>query len=235
MYKNIELLNTNEHKNIAIKQVADVAYAQELTSSPITVPEFFEACKDYPIVFAKDANNNSWFATVLLGYKEKENIFINNETKFWEPNRYIPAFIRRYPFVSVAQSGAQDIAIAVEGEYKSEDEKDASRKLFNEDGSNTEFLNSVISFLNQYQNDAVATTAFINQLNDWELLEEKTATITTADNKIYNINGLFIVNEEKLKHLSKKKQEDICNKNASPLITAHLISLSNIARLGRRG
>lgn len=27
MYKNVELLNTNEHKNIAIKQVADVAYA----------------------------------------------------------------------------------------------------------------------------------------------------------------------------------------------------------------
>lgn len=68
MYKNVELLNTNEHKNLAIKQVADVAYAQELTSSPITVPEFFEACKDYPIVFAKDASNNSWFATVLLGY-----------------------------------------------------------------------------------------------------------------------------------------------------------------------
>ena len=38
------------------------------------------------------------------------------------------------------------------------------------------------------------------------------------------------VNEEKLKHLSKKRKEELFNKNAIPLITAHLISLSNIKR-----
>jgi hypothetical protein len=41
-----------------------------------------------------------------------------------------------------------------------------------------------------------------------------------------------VVNEEKLRHLSKKKKDDICEKNAYSLITAHLISLSNIQKLG---
>ena len=69
-------------------------------------------------------------------------------------------------------------------------------------------------------------------MEEWELLEEKIATIITQEQEQFNINGLFIVNEEKLKHLSKKKKEEICNKNAIPLITTHLISLSNIQKLG---
>lgn len=40
-----------------------------------------------------------------------------------------------------------------------------------------------------------------------------------------------MINEEKLKNLSKKKKNEINDKNAIPLITAHLISLSNIQKL----
>ena len=51
-------------------------------------------------------------------------------------------------------------------------------------------------------------------------------------NEQFNTNSFFIVNEEKLKHLCKKRKEEICNKKVIPLITAHLISLSNIQKLG---
>lgn len=78
----------------------------------------------------------------------------------------------------------------------------------------------------------MATKEFVKQLDEWELLEEKIATVITPNQEQFNINGLYIVNEEKLKHLSKKKKDEICNKNAIPLITAHLISLSNIQKLG---
>ena len=123
----------------------------------------------------------------------------------------------------------------VEANEKNND-KTNNKKLFINDNkeqtTNSEFLNNVLAFLNEFQNDAIATTQFIKQLDELGVLEEKTATVKTQNNEAYNINGMFVINEDKLKHLSKKKQDDICSKNAIPLITAHLISLSNIARLG---
>ena len=67
-------------------------------------------------------------------------------------------------------------------------------------------------------------------MNEWELLEEKNAKVVISKDEQYNINGFYVVNEEKLKHLSKKRKEELFNKNVTPLITAHLISLSNIQR-----
>lgn len=232
MYKNLQPINKTEDKNKSIKEIKDFSYAKEQISAPITVAEFYEACKDYPIVFAKDANN-SWMATAMLGFKEKENLFID-EKGMWEKQRYVPAHIRRYPFIYVNNENNDQLTLGVEAEFKSEAKEDETRKLFLEDGNNSQFLNSILGFLNQFHADAQATAQFIKQLEDWELLEEKVANITTPEGKNYTINGFYVVNEEKLKHLSNKKKDAICKKNVTPLITAHLISLSNIQKLGSK-
>ena len=233
MYKNLEILNKITHKENSVKEIKDFSFAKNLINAPITVTEFFEACKNYPILFAKDKNDN-WFASVMLGFKENENIFVDNKGN-WDKLHYVPAFVRRYPFVFVAQeNNKEQLLVALDKEYLSSDKKDEPRKLFDDKGENSEFLNNVLTFLNQFQNDSIATKEFIKQLDDWELLEEKTATVVTPTQEQFNITGLFIVNEEKLKHLSKKKKDEINDKNVIPLITAHLISLSNIQKLGAK-
>lgn len=230
MYQNLEIVNKDNHKNQSVREIKDFSYAKNIMNAPITIAEFFEACKNYPIFFAKDKNND-WFASVMLGYKENVNIFVNDEGN-WDKLHYIPAFIRKYPFVFINQTDKEELLLAVEKDCLSEDKNDEIRKLFNDNNENTEFLNNVLTFLNQFHTDSISTKEFIKQLEEWELLEEKIATIITQEQEQFNINGLFIVNEEKLKHLSKKKKEEICNKNAIPLITTHLISLSNIQKLG---
>ena len=229
MYKNLEIVNKIAHKENNIKEVKDFSYAKNLTSVPITVAEFFEACKNYPILFAKDKSNN-WFASIILGFKENENLFIDNKGN-WDKLHYVPAYVRKYPFVFVEQN-EQEQLLGVEKEFLSVDKKDEKRKFFDDKNENTEILNNVLIFLNQFQNDSIATKEFIKQLVEWELLEEKIAIIINEKKEQFNINGFYIVNEEKLKHLSKKRKEEICNKNANALITAHLISLSNIQKLG---
>ena len=231
MYKNLEILNKITHKENSVKEIKDFSFAKNLINAPITVTEFFEACKNYPIFFAKDANDN-WFASVMLGFKENSNIFVNDKGE-WEKLHYVPAFVRRYPFVFVEQeNNKEQLLVALDKEYLSSDKKDESRKLFDDKDENSKFLNNVLAFLNQFQADSIATKEFVKQLNDWELLEEKTATVITPKQEQFNITGLFIVNEDKLKHLSKKKRDEINDKNVIPLITAHLISLSNIQKLG---
>lgn len=231
MYKKLEILNKITHKENSVKEIKDFSFAKNLINAPITVTEFFEACKNYPIFFAKDVNEN-WFASVMLGFKENENVFVN-DNGVWDKLHYVPAFVRRYPFVFIEQNdNKEQLLVALDKDSLSSDKKNESRKLFDDKGENSEFLNNALNFLNQFQNDSIATKEFVKQLNDWELLEEKTATVTTANQEQFNLTGLYIVNEDKLKHLSKKKKDEINDKNAIPLITAHLISLSNIQKLG---
>ena len=148
----------------------------------------------------------------------------------WKELHYIPAFVRTYPFILVNQENQKDLVIAIEKDFLTDEEN--PKKLFDTEGNNSEFLNSALNFLNQYYADSISTTQFIKQLEDWELLEEKIATVVNNKSEKFNLNGFFVINEEKLKHLSKKKKDDICAKNAYSLITAHLISLSNIQKLG---
>lgn len=228
MYKKLEVLNKIEHKNKGVLEVTDFLYSKNLINAPIAISEFFEACKNYPIFFSKD-KDGKWFSTVLLGYKENENLFVDKKGA-WKELHYIPAFVRSYPFILSNNSERKELLLAVEKESLSESE--TSKKLFDENGNNSEFLNGVLGFLNQFYSDTMATSEFIKQLEEWELLEEKVANVVNSKNEKYSLNGFFVVNEEKLKHLSKKKKDDICAKNAYALITAHLISLSNIHKLG---
>lgn len=232
MYKNVEAINSITHLKSGIKEINSFSYAKELIHAPITIAEFYESCKDYPIVFAKDANE-SWSALALIGYKEKINLFIDSKG-VWEKNRYIPAFIRRYPFIFVAQQGSEELTLAFDLTCKEENCQNKERAFFDEDAKATPFLQGIMSFLTQFQNDAKATAEFIKQLDDWGLIEARMANIITPSNETFTLNGFYVINEEKLRHLSKKKKEEIYTKNAIPLITAHLISLSNIQRMGNR-
>ena len=228
MYKKLEVLNKIQHKSKGVAEVTDFLYSKNLINAPIALSEFFEACKNYPIFFAKD-KDNKWFSTALLGYKEGENLFVDKKG-VWKELHYIPAFVRSYPFILVNQENKKELVIAIEGEYLNE--KESSKKLFDENGNNSEFLNKAIGFLNQYYADSLSTNEFIKQLESWELLEEKVVNILNSKNEKFTLGGFYVINEEKLKHLSKKKKDDICAKNAYALITAHLISLSNIQKLG---
>lgn len=227
MYKNIELINSVEHKKGAIKDVIDYSFSKELSNCLVTVSEFFEACKDYPILFAKDANNE-WFASIMLGLKEKENLCVD-EAGNWKSSKYIPAFIRRYPFVFV--SDKDKLALAYDTTYKTTKDENPTKAFFDENGNNSEFLNATLRFLTNFQADALSTSKFVAELEKLELLEQKSASIKTQSNETITINGFFVVNEDKLKNLNEKKKGDLCKRGAIPLITAHLISLSNIKKL----
>ncbi len=227
MYKSIELINSIEHKNGAVKDVTDYSFSKELSNCLVTVSEFFEACKDYPILFAKDSKNE-WFASVMLGLKEKDNLSIDEKGN-WKSGKYIPAFIRRYPFVFV--SDKDKLALAYDSTYKTTKEANPTKAFFDENGNNSEFLNGTLRFLTNFQADALSTAKFVSELEKLELLEQKSATIKTLSNETITINGFFVLNEDKLKNLNEKKKSDLCKRGAIPLITAHLISLSNIRKL----
>ena len=226
MYNNIELITKNEHKDTGVANVEGFAHAKDLTTSMITMSEYYQSCKSYPIVFAKN-EEEGWFSVALLGFEQK-NIFVDEEGK-WKENCYIPAYVRRYPFIYIKNK--EELLLGFDADQKV-DKKDAgTRYFFDEEGEKTEFVNNVLQFMNQVQNSSKETQAFIEQLDKLDLLEPSNITGKSAEGKEISVTGFWVLKEDKLNELTQKNKTMLCKKNYMQPITAHLISLSNIKSL----
>jgi len=228
MYNNIELITKDSHKDAGVANVEGFSHAKELNTSMITMSEFYQSCKNYPIVFANN-EEEGWFAVALLGL-EKENKFVSEEG-VWKEGCYIPAYVRRYPFIYIKNE--DDLLLGFDADHKVSKEEAGERHFFDEKEETTPFVANVLTFMNQVQNLTKATSEFIETLVEMDVLEESAITGKNAEGKEISVNGFWVLKEEKLEKLTKKNKAKLCEKNYMQAITAHLISLSNIQGLSK--
>jgi len=226
MFKQLENITLESHKDTGIKLATDFSQSKELTSAPITANEYYEACKHYPILFAKEANG-TWFSLALLGV-EKRNTFVE-ENGQWRKNCYIPAFVGRYPFLFLEQEGNLHLTFDTTQQIKKSDAEE--NYFFEEDGKHSAFLTKLVKALTQTQKFNLLTQDFIKTLDELGILEESGMNGKTAEGKDFSVGGFFIVKEEKLAKLTQKAQAKLCKKGYTQLLTAHMISISNIQKL----
>ncbi len=219
-------LNRETHKNKKIAPSGDFKFAAKTNSIVLTCIEFIEAAKEYPIVFAKISDEES-VPVALVGLRNDENLFVDADGK-WDA-RYIPAFVRRYPFV-LAEGENNQFTVCVDEAYPGLGEKEG-QALFDEKGENTPFLQNALDFLNNYQAQFAATKNFVKTLQKNDLLEEMSAKAAMASGENYLLNGLLVVNEQKLHDLGPKKIFDMLQSNDLAWVYAHLMSLGNMHRL----
>jgi hypothetical protein len=222
MYKNVKLL-TKSDKDLKVDVVKSFKYAKELTQCIVTVDEFFKASRSQPIVFAKN-EAGEYFATAILGV-EDANIFVNGKGE-WSKGEYIPAYVRRYPFIFVQENNT--LALAYDSECKEVNEK-KGKDLFDAD-ENSEYLNSIMKFMQEYQNSSQKSAMFIKALDELGLLEDTNANLN-IDGKKFTFTGFKRVNEKKLSELSDEDKLKLIKNGSYNLIVAHLISLSNFDKL----
>jgi hypothetical protein len=227
-------LNRNQHKDLRLKGLQNLKFAMSAHSVPLTGVEFPAAARDLPILFAgTDVSNAGPMA--LLGLRQNENLFVDTDGQ-WAPNAYIPAFIRRYPFVlaekPVDQVGGDDFTVFLDEAYEGFGVNDGER-LFKEDGSETEFLTNAVNFLGEFQQHVARTKWFMEQLRKHDLLEPRNITLR-KDDKSVGLTGLFVVNEDKLRQLDEKTTHEFLREGVLGWIYAHLLSLPNIDRVSQR-
>ncbi|MDR3445179.1 MULTISPECIES: SapC family protein [Dyella] len=226
-------LNRTEHKDLRIKPIPNLKFASTVHSVPLTGVEFPAAARDLPILFG-GLTVDSAGPLALLGLRENENLFINADGH-WEANAYIPAFVRRYPFVLAEKpAGAEgdDFTVFLDEAYEGFNTAEGEA-LFKDDGSETEVLNNAVRFLGEYQQHVSRTQWFMEQLRKHNLLEPRNIRLE-KDGKSINLNGLFVVNEEKLRQLDEKTALEFLREGVYGWIYAHLLSLANIDRVSQR-
>ena len=226
-------LNRNQHKDLRLKGIPSMKFAAAAHSVPLTGAEFPVAARDVPILFAGQSMEDAG-PMALLGLRQNENLLVDNNGQ-WAPGVYVPAFVRRYPFILAEKpEGAEgdDFTVFLDEAYEGFGSEEGER-LFKEDGSDSEMLANAVGFLGEFQQHVVRTHWFMDQLRKHQLLEPRNIRLEKDGNAI-NLNGLFVVNEEKLRQLDEKTAHEFLKEGVMGWIYAHLLSLPNIDRLAQR-
>lgn len=99
-------LNRTQHKDLRLKGIPSLRFAAGVHSVPLTGVEFPAAARDLPILFAGSSMEEAG-PMALLGLRQNENLFIDADGQ-WAANTYVPAFVRRYPFVLAEKPAGEE-------------------------------------------------------------------------------------------------------------------------------
>lgn len=219
-------LNKNDHKDLKIQGGGgDYSFAANTNSVILAGIEFSEAAKEYPIVFAKAGE--AMVPVALLGVRNEENLFVDNAGG-WDA-RYIPAFVRRYPFV-LAETGDEGQRMVCIDESYAGFSREEGEPLFTGEEP-TPVLQQAIDFLEEYQRQYLRTEMFINRLKELDLLQELNAKIDMADGQQFALSGLMVVDEKKLLGLSDEQALALFRSGELAWLYCHLMSLGCLGRM----
>ena len=237
-YKKVVPLNKETHGELHVEEVKDYLHTRQTNSIYIAAVEFLPAAREYPIVFAKGADER-FFPALLLGLEENKNLFVDEQGKWLA--EYIPAYVRRYPFIlAVPDDAGQDtgqdttFTVCIDEAFPGFNHDQAGKPLFGKQGKQTELLDQAMDFLRDYQSQVQLTAGFCQNLTELDLFEPMQANIELASGAKHVLGGFFGINRDKLKALKPEQLAELLKSDEMELIFAHLSSLSNLDKLMQR-
>ena len=229
IYERAVQVNPRQHKDVSIKAGSDFGFAKDVNSVPLMTVEFDLACAEYAIVFAGD--RDGVMPAALLGVRDNENLYVD-ENGAWSA-KYIPAFVRRYPFVFSSADGAQ-FTLCLDEEFHGVNRRGLGERLFDAGGERTQYLQNVLNFLQAYQAQFEATRAFAQRLVELNLLEAMQAQFTLRSGQKITLGGFMTVSRARLKALSGDALAKLAASGDLDLIYAHLHSQRNFTPTAER-
>lgn len=226
-YQKPEPLNAARHRDLRLTaENPNFSFAASTNSIPLMAVEFARAALDFPIVFA-GAPNSIQSPAVVVGLKSTENGFIDAEGR-WLAS-YIPAFVRRYPFVLAEQPNSKELTVMIDVAY-SGFSTDRGQRIFTEKGEPSEFLHNAINFLRDFHDQSQRTRDFVQELKNLDLLVPRQFQITQEGKTVFTLCDFYVVDETLLGKLSDMQLISLGRRGYLMLIYAHLFSLANMQK-----
>jgi len=225
MYKNLVLLDKEEHKNLKINPIQNLFFAKNLNFIPTLAQEISHISTAFPVVFTGD-EKPSLVTLVGLGV---DNLAINQEGK-WITS-YVPAMLRKYPFHLAATQENLDNKVILIDEDSELFSTTTGTALFNENGEAGESLENAKKFLIGFEQQAVSTAAIIATIVKADILEDREIAVGEGEDKKILVNGFKIIDTEKLYALSDDILADWARKGILRFIDEHVKSLAHIENL----
>lgn len=224
LYKGLEPIQRQKHGDMRFRRIDAIDEIKNTHAVPLTVDEFIMAQRNYPIIFSAGEMS---VPLALMALHEGTNTFFGEDGKPVEDNIYIPAYIRRYPFMLARLHPESDqLSLCVDPTAGAVGDFKDGAPLF--DGDNpAEETNEVLKFCEQFEQAAQRTQGFMEELSKNDLLMDGELTISTGEDSPPSVyRGFQMVDEEKFRALSGDKLRKMNQSGLLPLVFAHLMSLS---------
>lgn len=225
LYKQPEPLHRQRHRNLGIKTVErPFEFLREAHFVPALMGEFGIACGHYPIIFIGENK----LPVLVMGLRPGENLFIDDKG-FFNLDAIVPAFVRRYPFVSAANTDGQPSTVCIDRASDMISDK-PDFPFFDENGEPTQIVENAIQFVSAFESDTQITEAFVKRIVELGLLHKKELSINApppegGEPKPVKIAEYFGVDEEKFQALPAETLAELRSNGYLGAIYAHFISL----------
>ncbi|MEO8496666.1 MAG: SapC family protein [Planctomycetota bacterium] len=226
-YENVAPVSPQRHGALSIDR-ADFGFAAHVNSVPLMAVEMTAAAAEYTIVFA--GNAEAVAPVVILGLEGTKNEYVDEAGK-WTAD-YIPAFVRRYPFVFSQQENTYTLCVDESWNGCNKDGK--GDRLFDDKGERTEYLSRMLKFLEESQAHFVRTQTYCKHLKEMDLLEPMKADFTLPGGEKKSLGGFMAVNRDKLRKLAPEKLAELAKTDELELTYIHLLSMNNFRRVLER-
>jgi len=230
IYETAVPVSKAKHAGWSVDSGTDYGFSRNVNAVPLMAVEFPNAAAEYAIVFAGAGENV--MPAVVLGVREQENLYLAKEGA-WSA-RYVPAFVRRYPFVFSVSDDGKTSTLCIDEAYKGLNNEGRGERLFDDQGKQTPYVDNVLKFLQQFQNEFGRTQAFCRKLRELNLLEPMRAQIALASGERVALQGFMAVERARLKALPGERLAELARTDELELIYAHLQSLRNFGSVRDR-
>lgn len=226
LYKRPEPLTPEAHGRLGVKPLDKPwSFMRGAHFVPLTVAEFTLAGRFFPIIFMGENK----MPAAVLGLNPGENLFVDPEGDV-AGELYIPAFVRRWPFVLAQGDNTDQLVVCIDREAEAVSEH--PEVAFFENGQLTEFTKNAIQFCESFETERQRTESFVRLMTTHDIWETKVATFTprNADGSTgdpVTIADYFGVSEEKLRALPASTLAELRDNGALNQMYAHLMSLLN--------
>lgn len=208
------------------------AFAKATHLIPLTVGEYGSAGLDYPIIFTPEEHAS----LAVMGLANAQNLYVRDDGSF-EPYRYIPAFIRRYPFVFAEDKANQRLIACIDVDAPMV--KEGGEIALFAGSEPSQYTKDAISFLTSFEQQRRDTLAFSKRLRELDLFETAEVVVNRAlpdgsGTEPFKLGEYIAVSRTKLRALPQATLAELHENGMLGLIYVHLHSLLNWERLIQR-
>jgi hypothetical protein len=231
-YNAIEPLNSTQHAKMKVRGLSSMAQAGRTHAIPVTVDEFTLVQRNYPIVFAVGENP---VPIALMGLNEGVNVFLDDSGRAIDTNIYIPAYVRRYPFLLARlKPDSDELSLCFDPTAEAVGNFEEGEALFDGDQP-SEATKAILQFCEQFEAAGQRTAAFVEDLTKADLLMDGEVAIQPEGfEQPFVYRGFRMVDEEKLRDLRGDELRRMNQSGLLALIHAHLFSLSEMRTIFAR-
>lgn len=232
-YKDLLPLNSRDHGDWKVKSFDDASFIADTHAIPLTVDEFVDAQRDFPIVFTAGENP---LPIALMGLNEGVNTFIAEDKKL-EAGVYVPAYIRRYPFIlAKLNQQSDDMSLCFDPSSGVVGKNAEGQELFDKDNKPTDYTNGVLEFCKKFEESGQRTRSFLEELKKLDIMMDGEIAITRGDmpDKPFVYRGFRMIDEKKLRDLPADRLEQLNKNGMMMLIHAHLFSMNLMRKVFER-